>query len=263
MCKHIALWVAAWLVMAGARHTPARADLALGVQATESMMNSQGLILTLAVRDLGIDPSVTLPFISAVDPVTGAFSYTLQPGLTYLGQSAALQVSGSFDASSQSWLWTSSGHIGSTNIGGNGSTTFSGDPMSFDIFIPLNLDETIVSNVTYDNTATRTASTGTITVQDALTGIVKSSGTHTDSLIITGPDAGKWRWDTGLITGKNGSFVLDSAGFSPFPGGGAGTFAVNVTAVPEPRPMVLALGGLGLLGVGLVGRQCAVRVIVR
>ena len=250
--RHVlALVVSITLAGSGTIATPARAGLEIYQQATESMMNSEGLIMSLVARDLGIDPTVSLNFTSAMDPVAQTFSYSLQSGSMYLGRSAALQVSGAFDVPSQSWLFTSTGHIGATSLAGNGSTTFSGDPMSFDIFVPLTFDETIISNVTYDNTAIRTASTGTITVKDSITGAVKSSGTHTDTLIITGPDQGKWMWDTGMITTKDGKpFTVDAAGFIPVPNGGAGTFIVQVAAVPEPSTfaLVVVFGAIGLGG---------------
>jgi hypothetical protein len=249
--RHVlALVVSITVAGSGTTATPARADLEIYQQATESMMNSEGLIMSLVARDLGIDPTVSLNFTSAMDPVAMTFGYSLQSGSTYLGQSAALQVSGAFDVPSQSWLFTSTGHIGATSLAGNGSTTFSGDPISFDIMDFLNLPETIVSNVTYENTAIRTASMGTITVKDRF-GNVLSSGTHTDVLILDGPDQGKWRWDTGLLTARNGKpFTIDAMGFIPVPNGGTGTFIVQVSAVPEPSTfaLVVVFGAIGLGG---------------
>jgi hypothetical protein len=249
--RHVlALVVSITVAGSGTIATPARAGLEIYQQATESMMNSEGLIMSLVARDLGIDPTVALNFTSALDPVAKTFGYSLQSGSTYLGQSAALQVSGAFDVPSQSWLFTSTGHIGATSLAGNGSTTFSGDPISFDVMDFFNLPETIVSNVTYENTAIRTASMGTITVKDHF-GNVLSSGTHTDVLILDGPDQGKWRWDTGLLTATNGKpFTIDAAGFIPVPNGGTGTFIVQVAAVPEPSTfaLVVVFGAIGLGG---------------
>ena len=220
---------------------PAHAGLTTIEQATESMMNSQGLI-SVAIGDrLGPDPGATLSFTSNVDPNALTFSYALAPGSTYLGQSASLSVAGAFNTTDQAWEWTSTGSVGAFSLAGTGSTTFVGDPMSTDIFVDLLLDRTIVSNVTYTQTATRTASMGTITVEDFL-GNVLSSGEHTDVLQLQGPNAGQWEWDTGLITGTFGDFGVQSTGLVPFPNGGPGVFTARIT----PEPSTLALAAIAL-----------------
>lgn len=238
--------------------SPTRASLSSYQEATEAMMNSQGLILSLAATHLGVDAGAeSLSFTSMLDPLEKKFRYSLQDGSTYLGMPATLQVAGAFNDGTGEWLWTSSGHLGPTNLSGNGSSYFFGDPMSTDVFVTLTLDETIVSDVTYENTAIRTVSSGTITVKDIL-GIVKSSGKHTDEYITSGPNQGKWKWDTGLITGRDGKLALNSSGFSPAPDGGLGTFTVSITAVPEPGSLCLVgiatlIGGAAHLrrGVGI------------
>jgi hypothetical protein len=129
------------------------------------------------------------------------------------------------------------------------------DPDNFQLNVNLSpippAPKTTVSNVTYTQTAARTVSEGTITVTDAL-GHVVSSGTHTDQLILQGPNAGMWMWDTDLITPAldKGDFVVGIVGLTPQPGGGAGSFTLGINAVPEPSALLLA-GVASLLGLGV------------
>ncbi len=229
--------------------------LAGEIQATEVMMESQGLEAILLGQALGPDNSSTLSFTSQVDSQGSSFQYSVASGSTYLGMPLSWNTSGSFDATSGLWSWTTTLSIGALNLNstGGGGPFAGGDPPYFGhLDLPLSFPplKTVVSNVTYSQTATRTVSEGTITVYDALNNVI-SSGTHVDNYILQGPNAGSWEWDTGLITGAlgKGAFTVSALGFIPAPGGGAGDFTLQISAVPEPSTFFMtALAGLVGLG---------------
>ena len=217
------------------------------IDVTEAMMESQGLQAILIGANLGPDGLSTLSFVSSVDPVLKTFSYSLNPGQTYLGLNASLTTTGFFNSGADQWEWTSTGSIGALDLTGHGTAgPLAPDPPAFDHLdlFDLNLPLTVISDVTYTQTAIRTVSEGTITVSDGH-GNVVSSGRHTDSLIIQGPNKGKWEWDTGAISGAFGAFRVEAGGAVPFPLGGEGAFAVQIEPVPEPGTLVLSVIGLG------------------
>jgi hypothetical protein len=239
--------------------------LAGEIQATEVMMESEGLQAILLGQVLGGDDATTLSFTSQVDSQGSSFQYSVASGSTYQGLSLSWTTSGAFDTTSGLWSWTTTSSIGTFNLGstGGGGPFTGGDPPYFG---QLNLDlplpplppppKTVVSNVTYTQTASRTVSEGTITVYAADNTVI-SSGTHFDQYILQGPDAGSWMWDTGLITAAlgKGDFQVAAAGFTPAPAGGAGNFTLQINAVPEPSTIILAsIAGLVGLGVALCRR---------
>jgi hypothetical protein len=232
------------------------------ILATEVMMESQGLQAIFIGQILRPDSSSTLSFTSQVDSQGQSFQYSIASGSTYLGMPVTWQTTGTFDSTTSVWSWTTTSTIGSLDLSSSGGGgPFSGpDPDGFHLNIEINLPspgpKTTISNVTYTQTAARTVSEGTITVMDA-TGKVTSSGIHTDQLILQGPNAGMWMWDTNLITGAlgQGDFVVGAAGFSPQPNGGAGTFTLGINAVPEPSAFAL-LGIAAAVGLSVaVSRQ--------
>jgi hypothetical protein len=219
-------------------------------EATEVMMESQGLHAIYLGLVLGPDADSPLRFTSLVDATT--FRYELEPGSTYLGLPITWETAGSRDAASGLWTWTTTGAAGGTDLGGTGEGgPFVGVDPPFH-FTPFDLDpfkpRTIISDVTYTEKRGRFISSGTITVENPIVGDTKSK--HTDSLITEGKDKGKWKWDTGAITDKfkDKEVKVVASGFAPLPDGGAGTFVVHITAVPEPATGLLALAGA--LGVG-------------
>ena len=223
------------------------AGLSPVAEATEVMMESQGQQAILVGSLLGPAAS-PLDFTSSVASDGSSFHYGLVSGSTYLGQAASWMTSGT-QGSSGAWTWQTTSAIGSLDLNASGTAgAFTGvDPPYLDHLVDLTLPPltptTVISDVTYSQTATRSVSTGTITVKDAL-GNVLSSGTHFDNLILQGDNAGQWEWDTGTITGAlgKGDFQVVAQGASPLPDGGSGTFQVLV-AVPEPASGLMTATG--------------------
>ena len=238
--------------------------LAGEIQATEVMMESQGLQAILLGQYLGPDSASTLSFTSQVDSQGSSFQYSAASGSTYLGMALSWDTTGTFDSSTGLWAWTTTSSVGSLNLDltGGGGPFAGGDPPYFgdlDILLDIHLPKTVVSDVTYAQTATRTVSEGTITVKDDL-GNVLSSGKHTDQLILQGPNAGMWMWDTGLLTGAlgKGDFQVIANGLAPQPGGGAGAFTLTIASVPEPSTLTLA-GIAGVVGLGIAVAKRRIR----
>jgi hypothetical protein len=231
--------------------------LAGEIQATEVMMESQGLQAIFLGQYFGPDKTSPLSFASQVDPQGLSFQYSLTSGSAYQGMSASWTTMGDFNSTSGLWEWNTTASVGAINLSSTGSAGpfVGGDPPYFDNLFPI-IDPlsptTVVSDVTYTQTAIRTVSEGTITVSDGF-GNVISSGKHTDQLILQGPDAGNWMWDTGLITATlgKGDFMVAAEGFEPQPNGGAGIFTISINAVPEPSALIMA-SIAGLVGLGVV-----------
>ena len=87
--------VVAILVTAGA--SACRAGLDPGVEATEVMMQSQGLQAILIGSNLGPDGAATLEFVSSVDATAKTFSYSLAAGSAYQGQPVSWETAGAFN----------------------------------------------------------------------------------------------------------------------------------------------------------------------
>jgi hypothetical protein len=199
----------------------------------EMMMETQGLICI----GLGVQygPSEDLHFTSNTDISNLAFNFALVSGSTYAGQPATITASGAFNSSTDLYDLAASGSVGGDNFSITGTGQ---DPMHFYNFYQewdwdFLDDELIISNVTYDQTATRTVSQGTFTVKSRLTGIVKSTSTHYDTYVLQGDGAGTWEWNTTEASTPNGRVKASSTGYAPV-GGGAGQFITSVT-VPEPQ----------------------------
>jgi hypothetical protein len=232
-----------------------RADMSPVAEATEVMMESQGQQAILVGLLLGPAPS-PLEFTSSVASDGGSFQYGLVSGSTYLGQAASWTTSGTLDVSTGLWTWQTTSSIGSSVLDSSGKGgPFTGvDPPYDTMIFQIHFTRTVISDVTYSQTATRTVSMGTITVTDEL-GTVVSTGMHTDNLVLQGPNAGQWEWDTGAITGAlgKGDFHVVAAGLSPLPDGGNGTFAIRV--VPEPSSALLAATGFLAVAAWRKGRN--------
>lgn len=243
------VWVAAALAGSLAAAGPARADLTPIEEATEVMMESQGLQAVYLALAVGPDDLSPLRFTSRVDG--DSFRYELEAGSTYLGLSATWVTTGSRVGATRDWTWETVGAVGAVDLGGLGTMgPFVGvdPPATYDLFDPFRPIK-LLSDVTYTEKKGKFLSDGTITVRDLILGDTKTK--HKDELITEGKDKGKWKWDTGVITDKfkHKEVKVVAAGFSPLPDGGVGTFATTITAVPEPAAGGLALTGAVGLGV--------------
>jgi hypothetical protein len=227
--------------------TPAHAGLTPIEEATEVMMESQGLQATAIGFRLGSDDASPLHFTSAVG--TTAFSYALESGTTYQGLSATWSTTGSRDGTTGIWSWVTTSHIGSDDFSSTGSGgPFTGVDPPMSIELPL-LGETLFSNITYEKKGGVVTSKGTVTIKDG-TGKVLRTVQSTDKLQTEGLYKGQWEWKTGHITDqKEGAkeYRIGGFGFSLLPDGGAGTFETRISPAPEPSSLLLAgLGGLSL-----------------
>lgn len=222
------------------------ADLTPIEEASEVMIESQGLQSVAIGLLVGADSASTLHFTSTVSE--GAFRYDLDPGSMYLGQTATWTTIGTRDGGTGIWRWTTVGTIASLNLGSTGTGgPFLGVDPPYQYELPqLDL---LFSDVTYDKKNGKVTSKGTITVQTQ-DGKVTNRATHTDELITEGPLKGKWKWDTGVISEqKQGDkkFRIDALGLSFLPTGGPGSFETTIQSVPEPSS--LALAGIGATAV--------------
>ena len=213
------------------------------VQATEAMMESQGLQGVLIGQILGPDDASTLNFTSQVDSQGLSFQYSIAGGSTYQGMPVTWVTAGTLDTTSGLWSWTTTSTIGSLNFSGmgGGGPFAGGDPPWFYIpQIDLTAVHEVISDVTYSQTAIRTASQGTFSIVNAL-GTVLSQSTHFDHLILQGDNAGTWDWDTALVPPAAGqsAYSVHSDGFTPQPDGGDGTIHLQVATVPEPSTLFL------------------------
>lgn len=211
---------------------------------TEALMNAEGADAGLIGMFFGADSGSPLHFTSFVDPKTFTFSFSLNPGSTYLGQSITESASGSFDPNTGILSATTSGTLGATTfsitdletftdilngIEGSGDQTFSLDGHS----IPGHENERRHVE----------------RVREFRDGTSEESGYYEDKeghrTPFTEPDRRRPDepdWDFG--TRHGGPY---STGFSPLDGG-AGSFTTTVSPVPEPSTLLLI--GSGILGLG-------------
>ena len=75
----------------------------------------------------GSEPSATLQFGFAIDPISGGFSYTTLAGQTYDGQSYSMGVSATYDPASATYDWSGSGLLGSVGLTEQGNAAWTGD----------------------------------------------------------------------------------------------------------------------------------------
>ena len=99
------LAVAVTVLLAGATMS---AQITAFQGANELMMTEQSTFLNFIGSTFGPDPASKLHFSSVVDPNGESFSFSLDPGSTYMGQPIALMVSGELDELDQ-WHISSSG----------------------------------------------------------------------------------------------------------------------------------------------------------
>ena len=237
---------------------PASADMTDIEQATEVMMESQGLQGVLL--GMGLEPDYAAVFNFTSNVGATSFHYELDPGSTYLGESFTWSTTGTLDSGTGIWHWSTTSAIGSMDVGdiGEGGPFIGVDPP---YYMPLDLQFSpityVFSDVTYETKNGVTKSAGTITVKDEK-GKVLETGKHTDTLLTEGPNKGRWQWSSGVFSDqKTGEkrFKWTSGGLSSLPTGGAGAFTGSFVAVPVPEPASVLLAGLGVPCLAFLARR--------
>lgn len=219
-------------------------------QVVETMMEAEGVDTLYVGLIFGPDASSILHFISNVNLSTGAFSYSLLSGQTYLGQAFSLTTTGIFNSSLNEFVWTTTAQLGTQQWSENGSLTWSGatpgEPHDFGFtqIVPRN---GVSYTVTITGKRDEETSTATYMVKKA-DGTVVGTFDGTDFF---NKKRGIWEHTVKLTNG-----TANAAGVTP-PGGGVGSF--NVTIAPVPEPSTLALLGLGISSLCAFGRKAYVR----
>jgi len=202
-------------------------------QATEMMMEYQGSLLHTLASYIGPQSKTQLAFTSFVDPNGQYFTFTLGHGQQYNGIDMTFSGEGLLTAP-DTWSLASLASAGAGIWTSSGEAQFMGDPEEhgtfdsfFDVFFGLTLSTTTISDVTYEQTAIRTASLGKITVSDGM--ISKSYKGHD----VYNTQTGEWTWFQGDPYPDNSPVRTSSTGSSPG-GGEEGQFVTYVDPVPGP-----------------------------
>ena len=220
---------------------------------TELMIESQGDNAGYLGLMFGPDASSPLVFSSNVDPSGTTFSFSLNPGTTYQGQSLTLSGSGVFDPSTSMLTASSSGMLGSKAWTTSDSETVISNGDKFSVASDSNLfdpaakafDRHRITDLFSDGIS---VNAGFYTDKDGKK-IPGSDFTSTDTWKLQNPDAGNWQY---AENAPGLGFTVASQGFSPI-NGGAGSFTASV--VPEPSASLLFLGGLGMLWLTFTRRK--------
>jgi hypothetical protein len=228
-----------WLLLTIA--SPSRAGF-VGID--EIMLSAEQCDAAFLGSVFGPGGTSPLSFTSSVNVSANTFSYTLNPGSTYLGQAISLTTTGYYDATNSIWNWSSSGSLGTTSWNNIGSETITGDPLGNISYEGSLLGFTLNVAVDYSTLNFSNVSTGA--------GILSYQG-H-DLVTVTETDSRNFV--TGAVTWSLFSVVFGAQqnGIAP-PGGGGGSFDIIIGA-PVPEPSSCALLGIGMAGVlGLVRRR--------
>jgi hypothetical protein len=108
--------------------TPIFATSVTSDEIIETMMEAEGADTLFLGQVFGPDSSSVLHFTSNVNLSTGAFSYSLVSGQTYLGSAFSLTTTGIFNSALGEFVWTTTAQLGAQHWSGSGSGTWSGDP---------------------------------------------------------------------------------------------------------------------------------------
>jgi hypothetical protein len=214
------------------------------VQVTESMIASVEDMSLILVADAGFD-AASLQFTCNVDPVSGAFSYSLNSSQTYQGLAFSLSTSATFDSSLGQYDWTTTGQLGSATWNGNGSITWTpGDPPDNTNADIGDKNYAVTSAITYDDN-TMKQSDGKFTVFDN----GKQVGGPYDGRDMADPQGGGLKYDfiipgTDPLSPSPAGAVIFCDGVVPPVVGGAGNFQITISSVPEPSSLLMASIGL-------------------
>ena len=191
----------------------------------------------------GPDAATTLVFSTNIDLAGKAFTYSLASGSTYLGSSATLDGSGSFDSISGSWNWPSHGSFSGNSFDSTGSMTITGDPVGDG---PVNFDVGPIGpfSLHYHEVYTE----GPLTTGSLGDGSLTIFGLP----VVTFHTVDRFNINTGKMeyTQFSVGFAVDGVGVTPTHGGD-GTFTMHIRPVPEPSTFaLLGMSGLGIAGYG-------------
>ena len=213
-------------------------NLPQNILMSELMMEAQGADALTLARLYGPDASSPLQYASNVDVSGQSLSYSTVPGSKYHGQPITLSGTVSYDSGTGSYLFDSTGTLGTSQWSSAGS--FVGDP-TLTVFIgPLDM-EFGIDWVTYPDETDSVVSVGF-----TILGIKVASGNAYDVLDTNGLTIGQWNWVFDAANVNNHSFKVKVDGFTPLPDGGAGSFTQSILPTPEPTSLLLV--GSGVLG---------------
>jgi hypothetical protein len=245
-----ALGTAAWLILA----LPAQAGpLSAITEVTETMMEVQGAEASLIGRLFGSDPKSPLSFTSSMDFTNYTFSFSLNPGSTYLGNSITLSGSGSGNATTGVFTWSTTGSLAGTLLGGSGTVAFTGGNA-------VDVASWVIGGVELDREAHISVVGGgqsTSSIYYTVTAVVVAKTQGRDNIVGMG-DPRDWQWMEDHVNVNNFNFCISSSGsFSP--NDGSGSFTTSIL----PESSGPALLGLAILTLGAYGWNRRSKVAAR
>ncbi len=246
-------------------------DVPVGTVLTEVMMDVQGSEAQLYGAMLGVNPTTpqTLSGTSSTDLSTGSFSFSLNPGQTYLGESISDVITGQFNSTTDIWDWSSMGSLGSlkwkamgeiqaVEINANGPRW---GLRSYErVYALLSFPPKYIYQAT-DRVNIIGGANGkpAFSIKSADfknpggAGLGFSTGKD-----IFDPVTGQYRFVDDFKPGPNSgltplAFQEMTTGITPV-AGGSGTYTTTIQSIPEPSTLLMALIGMGItLG---VARRC-------
>jgi hypothetical protein len=215
----------------------------------EVMMEVQGAEAAYIGRTFGPDTSSPLSFTSNVDVAAQTFSFSLNGGSTYQGNSISLSGSGALDSSTGLFDWSTTGFLGSSPLDGSG--TINPDPGIGGRWPPdgpIYVDWHGQGSIGIDSQGHVTSSWS---YQFTINDLIVSQGQGKDNLNLGIMIGNNWNWVLDPVQVGDESFAIDTTGFTP-PTGGSGAFTVTISSVPEPS--TITLGCISMIGLTMVCR---------
>ena len=278
--------MAAVLCLAGAQAARAQGlpDVPVGSVLTEVMMDVQGSEAILYGNLLGVNPTSpqSLSGTSSTDIANGSFTFSLNPGSTYLGQAISDSVQGQYNAATGSFDWTATGSWGSGT-----QWTETGNLVAAELQIIGGVPTWTLTSKQQVTVKLGDIPTPLYSVPDQVT--IYGDGLFEPALSVRTSDFDLWDGTIGgttigsdrfdPFTGKNKfrpykiqdlfnpkfigpniqllAFQQTTIGTTPMTGG-SGTYTTTISSVPEPASWVMGLlGVLGLLGYTCWRRRAA------